>query len=97
MKEIPWISSWLSLLSIVISICAFTIVMTRGPIIAGGPVIEIYISLLSLILAFIFSIIGLRGKTVNNIIPGISLTLTIAFGIFFLFVYVVSGMGAEGY
>lgn len=62
----------------------------------GGPVIEIYISLLSLLLAFILSIIGLRGKAVNNIIPGISLTLTIAFGIFFLFVYVVSGMGAGG-
>lgn len=87
--------SWCSLLSIVFSIFSFTLIMTRGPIITGGPPIEIYISLISLASAFVLSVIGILKKSEPNLLPGISLVITIAFGVFFLFVYIVSGMSAD--
>ncbi len=87
--------SWISLLSIVFSIFYFTLIMTRGPIITGSPAIEIYISLISLALALVLSIIGILKKSEPNLLPGVSLIITIAFGIFFLFVYIVSGMSTD--
>ncbi len=60
--------------------------MTRGPIIRGGPPIEIYISLILLAVSLLFSITGIIKKSENTLLPGISFALAIAFGIFHLFI-----------
>lgn len=94
MKSVSLIG-WFALLSVVFSIFCFTLIMTRGPVITGGPPVEIYISLISLALALILSIIGIIKKSEPNLLPGISLVITIAFAFFFLLIYIVSGMSTD--
>lgn len=94
MKKYSWMSE-ISLYSILLSIILFMIIMLRGTIIGLSPTVEISVILILLVLSLIFSIVGLIKKSENNFLPGISLFLAIAFGIFFLFIYIVSGMSTD--
>lgn len=94
MKKYSWMSE-ISLYSILLSIILFMIIMLRGTIIGLGPTVEISVILILLVLSLIFSIVGLIKNSENNFLPGISLFLAIAFGIFFLFIYIVSGMSTD--
>ncbi len=94
MKKYSWISE-ISLYSILLSIILFMVIMLRGTIIGLSPTVELSLILILLVLSLIFSTTGLIKNSENNLLPGISLFLTIAFGIFFLFIYIVSGMSTD--
>lgn len=94
MKKYSWMSE-ISLYSILLSIILFMIIMLRGTIIGLSPAVELSVILILLVLSLVFSITGLIKSSENNLLPGLSLFLTIAFGIFFLFIYIVSGMSAD--
>lgn len=94
MKKYSWMSE-ISLYSILLSIILFMIIMLRGTIIGLSPIVESSVILILLVLSLIFSITGLIKKSENNLLPGISLVITIAFGLFLLLVVIVSGMSTD--
>ena len=94
MKKHSWMGE-ISLYNILLSIILFMIIMLRGTNIGLSPIVEISVILILLVLSLIFSTSGLIKKSENNFLPGISFFLAIVFGIFFLFMYIVSSLSTD--